>query len=314
MIGGEVDHGSAPAARAGASPRADSPPRISVVLSASGISKSFTGVPALRDVDFELQAGEVHALMGENGAGKSTLMKIFSGVHSQYDGTVRIDGAEVRFGSVRDAEAAGIAIIHQELNLVPELSVAENVFLGREPLLAGLVVNRRKAVAEASALLHRLGIDLDPEARIGSLRVGEQQLVEIAKALSISARILIMDEPTSALSPAECRRLFKIIRQLAADGVAIVYISHRLDEVMHLSDRVTVLRDGKHVTTKPIGALTQDAIIAAMVGRDSLGTPPASRGVGGRAVLSVRDLALDIPSRRGVAGRPARRQLRRPCR
>ncbi|MDQ3559338.1 MAG: sugar ABC transporter ATP-binding protein, partial [Pseudomonadota bacterium] len=270
-----------------------------IVLSASGISKSFIGVRALQNVEFQLRAGEVHALMGENGAGKSTLMKIFSGVYPQYDGVVQVDGQHVRFASVRDAEAAGIAIIHQELNLVPELSIAENIWLGREPLIAGLVVNRRKAVAEARMLLSRLGIDLDPEARISSLRIGEQQLVEIAKALSISARILIMDEPTSALSPGECRRLFRIIQQLAADGVAIVYISHRIYEVMLLSDRVTVLRDGTRVLTASIRSLTQDKIIAAMVGRDSLGTAPAMRQPTGRVVLSVRDLSLELATRTG---------------
>jgi ribose transport system ATP-binding protein len=269
------------------------------VLSGSGISKSFLGVLALRDVSFELQAGEVHALMGENGAGKSTLMKIFSGVYPDYAGVIRLDGREVRFASVRDAEKAGVAIIHQELNLVPELNVAENIFLGREPLLAGLIVNRRKAVADARALLNRLGIDLDPETRISSLRVGEQQLVEIAKALSVSARILIMDEPTSALSPAECQRLFTIIKQLASAGVAIVYISHRIEEVMVLADRVTVLRDGCHVLTEPIAALTQEKIITAMVGRESLGSRRQMRRGSDRVVLSVRDLSLDVPTRRG---------------
>ena len=267
-----------------------------LVLQASGISKSFLGVPALRNVSFALQTGEVHALMGENGAGKSTLMKIFSGVDPDYAGVIHMDGQEVRFASVRDAEAAGVAIIHQELNLVPELNVAENIFLGREPLLAGLIVNRRKAVADARALLDRLGIDLDPETRISSLRVGEQQLVEIARALSVSARILIMDEPTSALSPAECRRLFTIIRQLASAGVAIIYISHRIEEVMLLADRVTVLRDGCHVVTKPRAALTQETIIAAMVGRESLGSTREQPNAAGRVVLSVRDLSLDVPT------------------
>jgi ribose transport system ATP-binding protein len=270
-----------------------------LVLQASGISKSFLGVPALRNVSFALQTGEVHALMGENGAGKSTLMKIFSGVDPDYAGVIHMDGQEVRFASVRDAEAAGVAIIHQELNLVPELNVAENIFLGREPLLAGLIVNRRKAVADARALLDRLGIDLDPETRISSLRVGEQQLVEIARALSVSARILIMDEPTSALSPAECRRLFTIIRQLASAGVAIIYISHRIEEVMLLADRVTVLRDGCHVVTKPRAALTQETIIAAMVGRESLGSTREQPNAAGRVVLSVRDLSLDVSTRRG---------------
>ena len=236
------------------------PPR----LVAEGIGKSFSGVRVLDGVDLALRGGEVHALVGENGAGKSTLVKILSGVHVDYDGEIKIDGRVARFTGVRDAERHGIAIIHQELNLVPELNIAENIFLGREPLMAGLIVNRRKAVADARALLNRLGIDLDPEIRISGLRVGEQQLVEIAKALSVSARILIMDEPTSALSPAECQRLFTIIKQLASAGVAIVYISHRIEEVMFLADRVTVLRDGRHVITEPIAALTQEKIIKAV--------------------------------------------------
>jgi ribose transport system ATP-binding protein len=269
------------------------------VLTASGISKSFGGVDALREVGLELKAGEIHALMGENGAGKSTLMKILSGVHTDYEGTVRVDGETVRFGSVRDAEAAGIAIIHQELNLVPELSVSDNIFLGRERLIAGLIVDRKASTRAARELLQRLGIDLDPEARIASLRVGEQQLVEIAKALSLDARILIMDEPTSALSPAECRRLFGIIRQLAADGVAIVYISHRIDEVMHLADRVTVFRDGRHVLTGEMSDLTEDTIIAAMVGRSLLDAVHDERDADDRIVMAVRNLSLSVPQRHG---------------
>ncbi|TIV62714.1 MAG: sugar ABC transporter ATP-binding protein, partial [Mesorhizobium sp.] len=270
-----------------------------VVLSATGISKRFGGITALSDVSLDLRPGEVHALMGENGAGKSTLMKILSGVYTDYEGTVAIDGQAVRFAGVRDAEHAGIAIIHQELNLVPELSVADNIFLGREKLIAGLVVDRKASSRAAKALLQRLGIELDPGARVGRLRVGEQQLVEIAKALSKSARILIMDEPTSALSPAECERLFRIIRQLAASGVAIVYISHRIDEVMHLASRVTVLRDGRHVLTNDMAALNEDAIISAMVGRDLMASSDHQRGPGGKAVLAVRDLSLSKPDRHG---------------
>ncbi|QKC99338.1 sugar ABC transporter ATP-binding protein [Mesorhizobium sp. NZP2298] len=270
-----------------------------VVLSAERISKSFGGIAALVDVGFELRRGEVHALMGENGAGKSTLMKILSGVYTGYEGTVSVDGRPVSFAGVRDAEDAGIAIIHQELNLVPELSVADNIFLGREKLIAGLIVDRKASSRAAAALLQRLGIELDPEARVGALRVGEQQLVEIAKALSMSARILIMDEPTSALSPAECQRLFRIIRQLAEGGVAIVYISHRIDEVMHLAGRVTVFRDGRHVLTRPMAELDENAIISAMVGRNLLASSQEERNPGGRTVLSVGNLSLSKPDRQG---------------
>ena len=228
------------------------------VLTATAVSKNFGGVSALRDVNFDLNAGEIHALMGENGAGKSTLMKILSGVYSEYDGTIAVDGKPARFAGVRDAEAAGIAIIHQELNLVPQLSVADNIFLGRERLIAGLVIDRKASREAARSHLQRLGIELDPDALVGSLRVGEQQLVEIAKALSMQARILIMDEPTSALSAAECQRLFKIIRQLAASGVSIVYISHRIEEVTQLADRVTVFRDGRNVMTRPMAELDRE--------------------------------------------------------
>ena len=269
------------------------------LLRAVGVSKRFAGVTALDRVDFDLSAGEVHALVGENGAGKSTLMKILSGVHTDYGGEVRIDGVAAHFASVRDAELAGVAIIHQELNLVPELGVAANIFLGREPLIAGLILDRRAMVAAGRRLLDRLGIELDPEARVAGLRVGEQQLVEIAKALSLEARILIMDEPTSALTPAECARLFRIVRQLAADGVGVVYISHRLDEVSALADRVTVLRDGRHVVTAPIAEMDRDRMIAAMVGRKTIAGTHPSGASGGRPVLEVRGLSLEVPIRRG---------------
>ena len=237
--------------------------------------------------------------MGENGAGKSTLMKILSGVYSDYEGTIGIDGKDVRFAGVRDAEAAGIAIIHQELNLVPQLSVADNMFLGREPRIAGLFIDRKASRDAARAHLQRLGIELDPDAQIGALRVGEQQLVEIAKALSMQARILIMDEPTSALSSAECQRLFKIIRQLADSGVSLVYISHRIDEVMQIADRITVLRDGRHVLTRPLAEVSEDAVIAAMVGRSLAEATHEQRPASRDIALSVRGLSLSVPAQHG---------------
>ena len=263
------------------------------------MSKHFGGIAALSDVHFELRAGEIHALMGENGAGKSTFVKILSGVLSSDEGAITIAGRPVSFASVREAEAEGIAIIHQELNLVPELTVADNIFLGREPRIAGLIVDRKASRTQTRNLLTKLGIALAPDARVGGLRVGEQQLVEIAKALSFSARILIMDEPTSALSPGECTRLFKIVRQLSREGVAIIYISHRIDEVMHLADRVTVFRDGRHVLTKPIAELDENHIIAAMVGRSllALSGPPAEPRR--EIVLSVSGLTLSKPHTRG---------------
>ena len=264
-----------------------------VVLRAEDVSKSFDGVKALHNVDFDLRYGEVHALMGENGAGKSTLMKILAGVHTSYDGTVHVEGRAVSFSGVRDAEEAAVAIIHQELNLVPELSVADNIFLGREPLIAGVLIDRRRMVRAAQRLLARLGVGIAPEGRVGELRVGEQQLVEIAKALSLNARILIMDEPTSALSSSECETLFKIVRQLAGEGVAIIYTSHRIEEVLELADRVTVLRDSRRVLTAPISELSRGAIITAMVGRDSAADDRGAAPQDGTVVLSVLDLTLD---------------------
>lgn len=263
------------------------------VLCAERVSKSFAGVKALHDVDFDLRHGEVHALMGENGAGKSTLMKILAGVHTSYDGTILVEGFAASFGGVRDAEEAGVAIIHQELNLVPELSVADNIFLGREPLIGGVLIDRRRMVRAAERLLARLGVTIAPDTRIAGLRVGEQQLVEIAKALSLNARILIMDEPTSALSSSECDRLFKIVRQLASEGVSIIYTSHRIEEVLELADRVTVLRDGRRVVTARIDELSRTAIISAMVGREMAANERGATAQDGAIVLSVQDLTLD---------------------
>ena len=272
--------------------RAGAPGR-EIVLCAEQISKSFAGVKALHNVDFDLRHGEVHALMGENGAGKSTLMKILAGVHTGYDGTVLIEGHTASFSGVRLAEEAGVAIIHQELNLVPELSVADNIFLGREPLIGGVLIDRHRMVSAAKRLLARLGVTIAPETRVAGLRVGEQQLVEIAKALSLNARILIMDEPTSALSSSECDTLFKIVRQLAAEGVAIIYTSHRIEEVLELADRVTVLRDGRQVMTAPIGELSREAIISAMVGREMAANASRKAAQDGAVVLSVQKLTLD---------------------
>ncbi|MBV9289239.1 MAG: sugar ABC transporter ATP-binding protein, partial [Hyphomicrobiales bacterium] len=269
------------------------------LLEAVGVSKRFAGVEALVGVDFDLRRGEVHALVGENGAGKSTLMKILAGVHVEYDGVIRLAGDPVRFAGVQDAERAGVAIIHQELSLVPELTAADNIFLGREPLIAGLVVDRRRIAKTAGAHLRRLGVDMDPQTRVSELRVGEQQLVEIAKALSLDARILMMDEPTSALSTAECETLFKVVRQLAAAGVAIIFTSHRLGEVVALADRITVLRDGRRVLTAPIQGLTLNAIISSMVGREFVPTERESGEAKGQPVLSVRNLTLDVVSVRG---------------
>jgi ribose transport system ATP-binding protein len=270
------------------------------IIRAAGIGKRFDETQVLKDVDLELSPGEVLALTGENGAGKSTLMKILAGIYADYEGQIVFDGQVVAFASVLDAERLGIAIIHQDLNLVPELTVSENIFLGREPLRFGAVLDRARTRKGAADLLKRIGLAIDPDAKVGTLRVGEQQLVEIAKAISIGARVLIMDEPTSALSPGECERLFSVVRQLSAEGVAIIYISHRMDEVMDLANRVMVLRDGRRVLTAPIGELTRERIITAMVGRGLFARKhePAARA--GNAILTVRNLTLDVPTRQGM--------------
>jgi len=210
-------------------------------LELRGISKSFGGVAALRDVDFVLRRGEIHGLVGENGAGKSTLMKIIAGLHGQYDGRMMIDGRPVHFRSPREALAAGIGMVHQELSVVPDLSVAENVYLGQQPTRGG-IVDWRAMMAGARQHLADLGIEVDPGARMGSLAIGLQQLIELARVLFSGARIVILDEPTSALSPPEVQRLFEVLRGVRASGRSIVFISHFLDDVLGISDTVTIFR------------------------------------------------------------------------
>jgi len=270
------------------------------ILRARRIGKSFGPARVLQDVSLDLKAGEILAVVGENGAGKSTLMKILAGIYDDYEGSLEIAGSSVRFAGVRDAERQGIAIIHQELNLVPGLSVAENIYLGREPMRFGVIVDRPALQKAARALLTELGIRIDPSAGLRRLRIGEQQLVEIAKAISVGARILIMDEPTSALSPGETETLFAIVRRLASEGVAVIYISHRMDEIMTLADQVMILRDGRHVLTAPIGDLTRERIITAMVGREVTSTRQAHKAKKEKPALSVSDLSLDIMTRRGA--------------
>jgi len=233
------------------------------------LNKSFPGVKALIDAQFELESGEVHALMGENGAGKSTLMKVLAGVYQKDSGEIKINGQVVDIPGPREAQALGIGIIHQELNLMRHLTVAQNIFIGREPKgRFGLIIDIPRMHRDTQAILDRLHLDLDPATEVGELTVAKQQMVEIAKALSHQdARVLIMDEPTAALNNVEIDDLFRIIRQLKAAGVGIVYISHKMDELKQISDRVTVMRDGQYIGTVPAASTPMDTIINMMVGR-----------------------------------------------
>jgi ribose transport system ATP-binding protein len=237
------------------------------LLEVVDVSKQFPGVKALSGVSLHLHRGEVLALIGENGAGKSTLMKILAGVQSPGSGQIKIDGQPVNFRGVEDALAAGVALIHQEFNLADNLDVAANIFLGREPRRFGFI-DQKKARDEAKKYLAMVGLDISPRTIVGSLTVGRQQLVEIAKALSTHARVLIMDEPTSSLSTHEAENLFRVVRDLKSRGVSVIYISHRLGEVKALADRVTVLRDGKNAGELARDEITHDRMVRMMVGRD----------------------------------------------
>ena len=233
------------------------------------ISKEFPGVKALENVNFQVKKGEIHALCGENGAGKSTLMKVLSGVYpfGTYSGKIIIDGVEVQFNDIKESQDAGIAIIYQELALVPEMTIAENIFLGSD-LMREKIINWEKLYSAALKWLDLIGLDLDPQTKLKDLTVGKQQLIEIAKALTKNANILILDEPTSALTESEAEILFEILKKLKAEGVTCIYISHKLDEVLAIADSVTVLRDGQTISTDPSGHLTEYDIVSKMVGRE----------------------------------------------
>lgn len=260
-----------------------------VIVSMNHISKSFPGVKALDDVHFELRSGEVMALLGENGAGKSTLMKILSGVYTRDGGTLEIFGKEYGDLTPKQAQQAGVAIIHQELNMCRHLSVTENMFLGRE-LRGRFALNNAQMEEEARKILNDLKIDIDPRQTVGDLPVSKQQMVEIAKALSINARVLIMDEPTSSLTAKEIEDLFRIIRKLKSEGCGIVYISHRLEELSHIVDRVTIMRDGQYITSAGFSDLTMDQIIANMVGREIKEKFPHVECQKGKKVFEVKNL------------------------
>ncbi len=260
------------------------------VLEMRHIRKKFPGVIALDDVDFELCPGEVHILLGENGAGKSTLMKILSGAYQKTDGQIVLDGNEVEIRNPKHAQTLGISTIYQEFNLIPHLSVAENIFLGREPSRLPGLINQRAIFQDAKRALSGLGLALDPRRLVKELRVAEQQMVEVAKALSLDARILIMDEPTAALTEHEIKDLFVIIRALKAKGVSVVYISHRMEELFEIGDRVTVLRDGRSVGTYNVRGMSKSELIRLMVNRELTDLFPKKKAERGAEVLRVESL------------------------
>lgn len=235
-----------------------------IILTMKGIDKSFPGVHALDNVDFEVRRGEVHALMGENGAGKSTLMKVLTGIYTKDSGNIIFEGKEVEFHNTREAQDSGIVIVHQELNMLGHLTVAQNIFIGRE-FMKGIKIDDAKMNEEASKLFQRLHINIDPSETMSNLTVGKQQMCEIAKAISHEAKVIIFDEPSAALTEAEIEELFKIIRDLRAQNLGIVYISHRMDEIKVITDRVTVMRDGTYVGTLITKDCTKDDIINMMV-------------------------------------------------
>jgi len=258
------------------------------LLEMRGIQKSFPGVHALRGIDLDLHAGEVLALLGENGAGKSTLLKSLGGAHIPDAGTIRIDGRNVRLSSPLEAQRAGIAVIYQEYNLIPALSSCENIFLGRERTRFGFL--RRGERQLALELFRRLGADINPDTPCGRLSVAEQQLVEIAKAMSLDARVLVMDEPTAALSPPEVDKLLAIVRDLKSQGIGVIYVSHRLEEIQRIADRVMVMRDGQSVASSHIAAAGRQQIIEWMVGRKLENEFPSRKPSFGEPRLAVRHL------------------------
>lgn len=260
------------------------------ILEMKNISKQFPGVKALNNVNLNIKKGEVHVLVGENGAGKSTLMKILNGVYSKDSGEIVFKGKPIQIRNPREAQEAGISIIYQELNLIPKLSIAENIFLGREPLKKNGLIDWKMVYKETEVLLKKLEIDLDPRTKINRLGIAQQQMIEIAKALSFKSDIIVMDEPTSALTDKEINKLFAVIRQLKESGVAIIYISHRLEEIKQIGDRLTVLRDGNYIGTYEVKDIDIDTIIQLMVGRKVDEKYPKETAEISDIVLEVRNL------------------------
>ncbi|RPI99185.1 MAG: sugar ABC transporter ATP-binding protein, partial [Chloroflexi bacterium] len=262
-----------------------------LLVEMEGIEKTFPGVHALSQARFDLRPGEVHALVGENGAGKSTLMKILAGIYGKDEGRISFKGAEAHITSPSAAQHLGISMIHQELNLMPHLTVAQNIYIGREPRRFPLVLDEKKTNAQAQEFLRMLNLNLDPRTKVADLTVAKQQMVEIAKALSFNSDVLIMDEPTAALTESEIDELFGIIRDLRQNGVGIVYISHRLEELQRISDRITVMRDGRTINTVNTADATIDQIISMMVGRTIYeGAPEVPENGDQPVVLEVRNL------------------------
>jgi ribose transport system ATP-binding protein len=270
-----------------------------IILAAEGVTKRFGGVKALDEAHLEVRAGQVTAVMGENGAGKSTLMKVLAGVYQDHEGRIFLQGREVTFASPRQAQEHGVAIIHQELNLIPNLNIAENIFLGREFLDVLGLIDFRRMRREATALLHRLDLDVDPRTRVSALRVGQQQIVEIARALALNARVIIMDEPTSAISEREVDVLFGLIEALKRGGVAIVYISHKMDEVFRIADRITVMRDGRTVGSVPRADVSHADVVRIMVGRDLKDFFVETGATRGAEALRGERITLPHPDRPG---------------
>lgn len=262
------------------------------ILEVSGITKQFPGVKALDNVSFDVERGEVHAVVGENGAGKSTLMKILGGLYPADFGEITINGKKTAIRGVLDSLKSGISVIYQEFNLVPMLTVAENIFLTRLPGKSG-VVNRKKLNEKCSELMHELKLDINPSAMVSELSVSEMQMVEIAKTISRGARIIIMDEPTSAITESEVRKLFDAIRKLCSQGIGIIYISHKMEELFEISNRVTVLRDGALIGTDSILNMTHQKLVKMMVGREIADVYPECCAVPGDVILSVRNLTRD---------------------